>query len=75
MNDRYLAPGTVVRYDGLSVEDSGPEYGIVVHCWNSDEISAYDCYVAFFGPVRPVGAPTERPYILRYAVTSLTVIE
>jgi hypothetical protein len=43
----YLPPGTAVRYDGL--EEGGPEYGTVVHCWFDDEIGAHDCYVAFFG--------------------------
>lgn len=69
----YLPPGTAVRYDGL--EEGGPEYGIVVHCWLDDEIGAHDCYVAFFGNKRLTGKPTEKPYILRYASTSLTVID
>lgn len=68
----YLAPGTKVRYDGL--EEGGPEYGIVVYCWLEDEIEAYDCYVAFFGGQQPIGKPFERPYILRYAAASLTVL-
>ncbi len=69
----YLPPGTKVRYYGL--EEGGPEYGIVVHCWLDEEINAYDCYVAFFGNHQPIGKPTEEPYILRYAATSLTAIE
>ncbi len=67
----YLPPGTPVRHDGL--QHGGPEYGIVVHCWLDDEISAYDCYVAFFGDEQPTGKPAEKPYVLRYASTSLTV--
>jgi hypothetical protein len=68
----YLAPGTPVRYDSL--EQCGPEYGVVVHCWLDDEINAYDCYVvAFFGNEEPAGKPPEKPYILRYASTSLMV--
>jgi len=35
-------------------------------------IDAYDCYVAFFGNYLPIGKTTAMPYILRYAVTSLT---
>jgi hypothetical protein len=69
----YLPPGTAVRYDGL--EEGGPEYGTVVHCWFDDEIGAHDCYVAFFGNKQPMGKPIEKPYILRYASTSLTVID
>lgn len=67
----YLPPGTPVRYDGL--EQGGPEYGVVVHCWLDDEINAHDCYVAFFGDHEPSGKPAEKPYILRYASISLTV--
>jgi hypothetical protein len=67
--DELLPPGTVVRYDGTGK----PEYGVVVHCWLDDEICAPDCYVAFFGSERPKGKPTIKPYILRYAASSLTV--
>ena len=70
-NDRYIPRGTKVRYDGL---DEGPEFGVVVHCWESAEIGAHDCYVAFFGSEFPSAQPAEKPYILRYAATSLTVL-
>ena len=69
----YLPAGTHVRYDGL--DDGGPEYGVVVHCWLDVEIDGHDCYVAFFGNQQPTGKPTEKPYILRYASASLTVID
>lgn len=71
-SDRYLAPGTAVRYDGLDV--GGPEYGVVVHCWKSEEVHGYDCYVAFFGDRFPMGTPTRKPYVLRYFASSLRVI-
>ena len=71
----YLPPGTRVQYDGLSVEDGGPEYGIVIHCWVNEEIEGYDCYVAFFGNAFPMGKPHEKPYILRYFSGSLTVLD
>ena len=71
--DRYLPPGTKVRFDGLH-DPEGPEYGIVVHGWLEDTIG-YDCYVAFFGTSIPTGQPEEPPYVLRYAATSLVVIE
>lgn len=70
----YLPPGTHVRYDGL--EEGGPEYGVVIHCWLNEEIDGgYDCYVAFFGNEQPTGKPAGKPYVLRYASTSLTVID
>lgn len=74
--DRYLAPGTRVRLD--SYLNGGdvltPEFGVVIHCWFSDEIAVFDCYVAFFGDAFPDGSPTEKPYVLRYAARSLTVL-
>lgn len=71
--DCFLTPGTRVRFDGLS--EGEPEYGVVIHCWYNDEIYGHDCYVAFFGESWPVNEPEEKPYVLRYAVVSLNVIE
>jgi len=68
-----LSAGTKVRYDGLV--EGGPEFGVVVHCWMSEEIGGYDCYVAFFGSEFPSGTPRTKPYILRYAASSLNVIK
>jgi hypothetical protein len=65
-----LPAGTPVRYDGAGE----PEFGIVVHCWIDEETGLPDCYVAFFGSERPQGRPAEKPYILRYALTSLAVL-
>ena len=73
--DRYISPGTRVRYAGFSEADGGPEYGVVVHCWEDDEIGGHDCYVAFFGTAFPSGTPQEKPYVLRYAAISLDVLE
>ncbi|MEJ0060808.1 MAG: hypothetical protein WDM79_15045 [Terricaulis sp.] len=70
--DVYLPPGTRVRYDGL---EDGAEFGVVVHTWFNDEMAGYDCYIAFFGGALPAGAPDRRPYILRYASSSLVVID
>jgi hypothetical protein len=66
-----------VRRDAYVNDDEHvtSEYGIVVHCWDSDEIGQYDCYVAFFGDALPTGTPDEKPYVLRYAATSLTTTE
>lgn len=67
--DGYLAPGTpvVLGVHGRSTS----EYGVVVHCWFDSEFGFHDCYVAFFGEHLPNGRPSEKPYILRYASTSL----
>jgi len=71
--DRFLESGTPVRR--TNVTDGIWEDGVVVHCWFDDEIHAHDCYVAFFGDVIPEGKPSVKPYVLRYASTSLVVIE
>ncbi len=62
-----------MRYDGL--EDGGPEYGVVVHCWFNADIQEYDCYIAFFGSEEPTGELVEHPYILRYASIELVVLD
>jgi len=73
LDDMHLRPGTRVRYDGL--QGGGPEFGVVVHCWFNEEIGVHDCYIAFFGNALPTGAPIGKPYVLRYAARSLTVVE
>jgi hypothetical protein len=74
--DRHIPPGMRVRLDSLVNDDGEPtaEFGVVVHCWLDDEIGGFDCYVAFFGSEFPDGKPSGKPYILRYAATSLTVL-
>jgi hypothetical protein len=72
-DDRFIPPGSRVRYDGLI--EGGPEFGVVIHCWDDDEIGGFDCYVAFFGSVLPSGKPDEKPYVLRYAASSLNLLE
>lgn len=66
----YLEPGTKVSYDGI---EGVLEYGIVVQCWFEDTIGEYDCYIAFYKNDNE-GKPVEKPYILRYAVNSLSVL-
>jgi hypothetical protein len=68
--DVFLRIGTKVRYDG----SGRPEFGVVVSCWMSEDIGGYDGYVAFFGNEFPSGPPKQRPYILRYAASSLAVV-
>jgi hypothetical protein len=64
-----MKPGTRVRLSATG------EVGIVVYSWCNDEISAEDNYVAFFGTEFPGGPPACIPYVLRYATTSLEVID
>lgn len=71
--DRYLAPGTKVSLRNPT--DGEYEHGVVVHCWGDDEVDAFDCYVAFFGAEMPIRKPREKPYVLRYAASSLRVTE
>ncbi len=75
--DRYLAPGTRVRLDSLvnDASEPTPEFGVVVHCWLSDALGMYDCYVAFFGSDFPSGKPDDKPYVLRYAAATLVVLD
>ncbi|WP_198648812.1 DUF6745 domain-containing protein [Cyanothece sp. BG0011] len=68
-NDQYIKPGTKVRLPSTG------EYGIVAHCWYSEEIYDYDCYVAFYGTSFPDEKTDCRPYIFRYAATSLEILE
>jgi hypothetical protein len=76
-DERFLAPGTKVRRDYLLGGDTpATEYGVVVHCWMDEEVRAYDCLVAFFGEYPPPdGQPDQKPYILRYFVTSLEPLQ
>lgn len=69
--NRYIQPGSRVRYDGSGV----PEFGVVVHCWTAPGWGGmYDCYVAFFGRDFPTGEPAHQPYLLRYSAISLRTI-
>lgn len=65
----YLTPGTPVFHPGTGEE------GWVVHCWMSTEIQGWDCYVALFRGQRPDWRTDERPELLRYASTTLRVID
>lgn len=72
---QFILPGTKVRLGSLDNDEATPEYRVVVHCWLNKPIGFYDCYVAFFGGSFPTGEPREKPYILRYASTSLTLLD
>ncbi|MEZ6064228.1 MAG: hypothetical protein R3B90_00635 [Planctomycetaceae bacterium] len=51
------------------------ECGVVVHLWSDPETGDEDAYIAFFGDHFPNGKPASKPYILRYFVTGLEVVE
>jgi hypothetical protein len=74
--DQLIPAGTRVCLDSLvnGDDERTSEFGVVVHCWLDEEIGVFDCYVAFFGDGFPDGKPSEKPYVLRYAATSLTVL-
>lgn len=72
-SDRFLPAGTRVCLKPL---DQDAEYGVVVHCWLNPEIGQYDNFVAFFGNAFPDDdGPPDDIYILRYASTTLDVLE
>jgi hypothetical protein len=70
------APLTLATMDdAIAIGDrvrlvSTGEVGIVVWSWTSDVVGP-ECYVAFFGAEFPSCEPTDRPYLLRYAASSL----
>ena len=62
------------RGDQVRLLSTG-ECGVVVHAWRDEQWGVVDCYVAFFGEAFPEDGtpPSRRPYVLRYAETSLGV--
>lgn len=68
-NGEYIEPGTKVKLPSTG------EYGIVVHCWYSQNILDFDCYIAFFGTSFPSKDTDYKPYIFRYAAVSLEILE
>ena len=67
----FLAAGTRVCL--ANGPDDRPKFGTVIHCWVDEECWFHDCYVAFFGNELPSSNPPMKPYVLRYATTSLDV--
>ena len=51
------------------------ECGVVVHIWSDPETGDDDAYIAFFGDRFPDGKPASKPFILRYFVSGLEVVE
>ena len=73
--DRFLSAGTRVCMPWEDEEGNlEPEVGVVVHCWLDEGLGFHDCYVAFFGDSFPSASPSDAPYILKYASTSLDEI-
>lgn len=51
------------------------ECGVVVHIWSDPETGDEDAYIAFFGNQFPDGKPASKPYILRYFVAGLELVD
>lgn len=67
--------GKRVRLRSTNAEngEETEEFGYIIHAWVDDEVDAVDCYVAFMGNTWPsIGVkPSEKPYVLRYFLSSL----
>lgn len=80
MTEKQMKVGSKVSYRSNQDcededEDGSVEVGVVVHLCMSDNGCDQDAYVAFFGESFPVGAPKEKPYILRYYVSALQLLD
>lgn len=76
MSQSEIKVGSKVRLrSNHGTDEEQVEVGVVVHIWLSENGVDDDAYIAFFGESFPEGAPTEKPYILRYYVGSLELIE
>jgi hypothetical protein len=64
-----LSVGSKVRLIGTG------EVGIIIHTWHDEFLDTTDCYVAFYGHDFPDGRPVEKPYVLRYLISSLEAVE
>jgi len=76
VTENEIKVGSRVRFrsdDGFGNEKV--EVGVVIHICLSDNECDYDAYVAFFGESFPGRAPKERPYVLRYYMDSLELID
>ena len=51
------------------------EVGIVVHIWRDTATGLDDAYIAFFGENFPDGKPKTKPYVLRYFLSGLELID
>lgn len=75
--DIYLAPGTrVVRRAIFNDEPvARNEYGIVIHCAQSEQFGGiWDCDIAFFGEAPPEAELRAKPYVLCYASMGVTIL-
>ena len=62
------------RADNLDSE-YGSEFGVILHAWIDEQLEVVDCYVVFFGDRWPTaGQPIEKPYVLRYLLSSLELL-
>ena len=77
MNESKIKVGSKVKLvpNEDAPDEMSVEVGIVVHIWLSENGVDDDAYVAFFGEKFPDGKPDKKPYILRYYVNSLELID
>lgn len=76
LTSKKITVGSKVRYrSNQGTDEEAVEVGVVIHICLSDNNVDNDAYVAFFGPTFPEGPPTERPYILRYYVGNLELVD
>lgn len=76
MASKKIQVGSRVRLrSNIGTEDEEVEVGVVIHICLSDNTYDEDAYIAFFGETFPEGPPTTKPYILRYYVASLELID
>lgn len=51
------------------------EVGIIVYSWWDEMMQEIDCYIAFHGETFLQGVPKEKPYVLRYYLFGLEIID
>ena len=56
-------------------EKTAVEVGVIVYAWWDDFMQEIDCYIAFHGETFLQGVPEEKPYVLRYYLFGLEIID
>lgn len=51
------------------------EVGVIVYAWWDRNMELIDCYIAFHGETFLKGVPTIKPYVLRYFLDGLEIID
>ena len=50
------------------------EVGVIVYAWWDEMMQEIDCYIAFHGETFLQGVPKEKPYVLRYYLFGLEIL-